>query len=127
MLENMKKCFKLLKESLNSSLSCDILYFCSNFLDEKGKFTPPKEGFDGESVTFASHIGLVGEGLEDIQFRFYQPILNNKYKPSLYGYHNKNTFSFMLKTPFNYCQDDYFKIIKEVSLKYYDYMTKDIS
>ena len=126
-LDNMKKCAKLLKKFLKGTLSCDILYFCSNFLDfETKKFTPPKDIFDGESVTFASHIGLVGVGFNDLQFRFYQPIMGKKYKPSLYGYHNKETFSFMLKTPFN-IPEEYFKIIKDISLKYYDFIVKDVS
>ena len=126
MLENMKKCYKSLKESLNTSISCDITYFLSNFFDENGKFIPPKTFFDGESISFASHIGLVGEGFEDVQFRFYQPIENNKYKALFYGFHNQETFSFMLLAPFNY-SDDYLKILKEVSLKYYDFMAKDVS
>lgn len=126
MLENMKKCYKLLKEALDSTISCDILYFCSNFLDETGKFHPPKIGFDSESITFASHIGLVGVGLDDLQFRFYQPVQRNKFKPMLYGYHNKETFSFLLNCPYN-SPEDYLKIIKEVSLKYYEFVVKDKS
>lgn len=127
MLKNMKNCAESLKKSLIGSLSCDILYFCSNFLNyETKKFNPPKKKFDGESVTFASHIGLVGVGLNDLQFRFYQPVMDKKYKPSLYGYHNKEIFSFVLKTPFN-IPEDYFKIIKDVSLKYYEFMKNDIS
>ena len=123
-LQNMKNCYKLLKESLDNTMSCDILYFCSNFLDETGKFHPPKKGFDSESITFASHIGLVGVGLDDLQFRFYQAVTNNKYKPCLYGYHNKETFSFLLNCPYN-SPEDYLKIIKEVSLKYYDFVVKN--
>ena len=123
-LLNMKKCYKLLKEHLDNTMSCDVLYFCSNFLDENGKFHPPKKGFDSESITFASHIGLVGEGLDDLQFRFYQPVTNNKYKPSLYGYHNKETFSFLLNCPYN-TPEEYLKIIKDVSLQYYDYVVKN--
>ena len=123
-LLNMKKCYKLLKEHLDNTMSCDILYFCSNFLDENGKFHPPKKGFDSESITFASHIGLVGVGLDDLQFRFYQPVTNNKYKPSLYGYHNKETFSFLLNCPYN-TPEEYLKIIKDVSLQYYDYVVNN--
>lgn len=52
----MKKCYKLFKESLDNTMSCDILYFYYNFLDKAGKFHPPKKDFDNESITFASHI-----------------------------------------------------------------------
>ncbi len=55
-IENIKKCYKILQESLNSSISCDILYFCSNFLDESGKFTPLLLKYDSDSF-FAFHIG----------------------------------------------------------------------
>ena len=44
----------------------------------------------------------------------------------LYGYHNRETFSFMLRTPCNYA-DEYLNIMKDVSLKYYDYIVKNLS
>ncbi len=75
---------------------------------------------------FYSHIELVGVRLEDVQFRFYQAVINNRYNPGLYGYHNKETFSFMLRTPCNYA-DEYLNIMKDVSLKYSDYIVKNLS
>ncbi len=62
---------------MNNNTSCDIFYLCSNFCDESGKFTLPLSKYDCDSV-FYSHIGLVGVGLEDAQFRFYQAITNNR-------------------------------------------------
>ena len=65
-LENMKKCYKILQESLKR----DILYFYLNFVDESGNFTLPLSKYYSDSVVFASHIGLVGVRLEDVQLRF---------------------------------------------------------
>lgn len=112
----MKKYYKLFKESLDNTMSCDILYFYYNFLD--------KAGIDSESITFASHIWLVCVGLNDLQFRFYQVVAINKYKPCLCRYHNKETFSFLLNCHYN-SPEDYLKIIKEVSLNYYDFDVKN--
>ena len=120
LLENMIKYYQIFQESLNSNTCCHIFYFYSNFLDESGKFTLPLSKYDCNSF-FAFHIGLVGVGLEDVQFRFYQAVTNNRYNPRLYGYHNKEIFfyAFMLRTPYNYA-DEYLNIMKDISLKYYD-------
>ena len=55
LLENMKKYYQILQESLNSNTSCDIFYFCSNFSDESGKFTLPLSKYDCDSVFLFSY------------------------------------------------------------------------
>ena len=123
-LKNMKNCAEILKKSLSTTKSCDIAYSSANMRDyETKKLTYPKSYPDPSKYIFASHLGLVGVGFDNVQFRSYSPVYENMYWPNLYGFHNKNTFSFMFNCPYN-CPEDFIQSVKDTSMKYYDFIKK---
>lgn len=125
-LQNMKNCSKILKDNLNKTFSCDFAYSCANMRNFKTKeLKVPKNYPNPNTHLFASHLGLVGVGYDDIQFRSYSPVYEGMYWPNLYGFHNKETFSFMFNIPYN-CPEDFLKSVKETSMKYYKYIINDI-
>jgi len=125
-LENMKKCTKLLKESLQGTTVCDISYNSANMKDfETGVLTFPDSYPDTFNITFASHLGLVGVGFDDIQFRYHGDIDENMYWPCFYGYHNKDTFTFMFSIP-DTTPENFLQSLKDTSLKYYNFMVNDV-
>lgn len=125
-LKNIEKCYEQLKIQLNTTRSCDDSYFSSNMRNyETGELKFPENYPNPNTYVFASHLGLVGEGYENIQFKSYSPVLEGMYWPNLYGYHNKEIFSFMWNGPYN-CPEKFFSLIKETSLKYYNLILNDI-
>jgi len=125
-LENMKKCTKILKEYVQKTTACDVSYNSANMKDiETGVLTFPDTYPDTYNITFASHLGLVGNGFEDIQFRYHGDIDENMYWPCFYGYHTKDTFTFMFSIP-STTPDSFLQSIKDTSLKYYDFMVNDV-
>ena len=65
---------------------------------------------------FASHLGLVGNGYDDVQFRALSPVLENMYWPYLYAFHNNDIFSFIFVMPYN-SPEGFFESVKDTSLK----------
>ena len=81
---------------------------------------------------FASHLGLVGVDLDDVQFRVGLPMYDAKipgvgclYWPNFYGFHNKKTFSFVYTVP-KKVPEDFINITKDTSLKYYDFIVQNV-
>ncbi len=125
-LENIKKSALILKDSSMVNQSCESVYFIANMRNEKtGKMINTTKFPNPNCYIFASHIGLVGVGLDDIQFRMYSFVYKNMYWPNLYGYHNKETFSFVFEIPYN-TPEEYLKSVKNTSLKYYDFIVNNI-
>lgn len=126
-LENIKKCATVLKDPSVIKQSCDSIYFIANMRNpETGEMVNTTKFPNPNCYVFASHIGLVGVGLEDIQFRMYSFVYaKTMYWPNLYGFHNKETFSFVFEIPFN-TPEDYFENVKNTSLKYYDYIVNNV-
>ena len=124
-LENIKKSAMILKDSSLIKQSCESIYFIANMRNQKtGEMSKSTKFPNPNCYVFASHIGLVGVGLDDIQFRMYSPVYKSMYWPNLYGYHNKETFSFVFEIPYN-CPEDYLKSVKDTSLKYYDFIVNN--
>lgn len=125
-LKNIKNCAGILKDSLAQTKSCDIAYSSANLRDyETHELSFPSSYPNPATHLFASHLGLVGVGFEDVQFRSHSPVYEGMYWPNLYGFHNKETFSFMFNIPYN-CPDTFLQSVKDTSLKYYDYILTDI-
>lgn len=127
LIENIKKCTTVLKDPSVIKQSCDSIYFIANMRNqETGEKINTTKFPNPNCYVFASHIGLVGVGLEDVQFRMYSFVYGKTmYWPNLYGYHNKETFSFVFEIPYN-TPNGYFDNVKNTSLKYYDYIINDI-
>ena len=125
-LENMKNCYNILEENLFTSKSCDIAYFSANMRNyETKELSYPKNFPEPSKYIFASHLGLVGVGFNNVQFRSYSPVYENMYWPNLYGFHNKNIFSFMFNCPYN-CPKKFIDSVKDTSLKYYNFIINEI-
>ncbi|ORX75312.1 hypothetical protein BCR32DRAFT_329861 [Anaeromyces robustus] len=125
-LKNMKNCYQLLKKSLAETQSCDDSYFSANTRNfETGESTYPENYPNPANLVFASHLGLVGVGFEDIQYRMNSYIYENMYWPTYYGYHNKDIFSFMFNFPCQ-CPERFLQVVKETSMNYYNYMVNDV-
>lgn len=125
-LKNMKNCAKVLKDALNTTQSCDVAYSSANMRNfETHELTYPQHYPNPATYLFASHLGLVGVGYDDIQFRSHSPVYEGMYWPNLYGFHNKKTFAFMFNIPYN-CPKNFFESVKTTSLKYYNYILNDI-
>ncbi|ORX80519.1 hypothetical protein BCR32DRAFT_268835 [Anaeromyces robustus] len=126
MYKNIKNCAELLKDKLATTESCDGIYNYANTPDkDKNALNFPKTYPHPLTHLFASHIGLVGVGYNDIQFRLNSRIFKNLYWPNLYGYHNKGTFSFLFTVPSDR-PEGFFENVKETSLKYYKYILEDL-
>jgi len=127
MLENMKKCTQGLKEALNTTQYCDDAYYSCNLRNyETGEIHFSENYPNPYDLVFASHIGVVGYGLDDIQFRIRSLMEGDMYWATFYGFHNKETFSFVYNVPYN-TPKEYFDSVKETSLKYHEFMVKDVS
>lgn len=125
-LENIKKCAKLLKENIKKTFTCDFGYYISNMRDkETGKMTFLKSYPDAACFSFASHLGLVAVNFDHVQFRSYNPISENLYWACFYGYHTNETFYFMYSIPYN-CPDGFFESVKDTSMKYYKFILDNI-
>ena len=127
-LENMKKCTKGLKEALNTTQYCDDAYYSSNLRNyETGEIHFSENYPNPDNLLFASHIGVVSNyGLDDIQFRIRSLMEGDMYYTTFYGFHTKDIFSFTFNAPFN-TPKEYFDSVKETSLKYYEYIVKEVS
>jgi len=132
-LQNIKQCYKVLKEYVATTKASYNIYHTANFRNrETGEFKFPKIFPNPINYVCASHLGLVGVGFNDVQFKSYSPVCSHDneyydsmYWPNLYGYHNEKTFSFMMNYPYN-LPENYFKSIKDTSLKFYDFIVNDI-
>jgi len=119
--ENIKNCAKLLKDNLATTYSCDVAYFSANMINyETGETNFPKCYPNPLNHLFSSHLGLVGIGYENVQFRSLSPVLENMYWSYLYAFHNNDTFSFVFTMPYN-SPEGFFDCVKNTSLKYYNY------
>jgi len=127
MMKNMKNCTRLLKESLNTTQFFDDSYYSANCRNrETGEFHFSENYPNPYHLVFASHLGLVGGEFKDIQFRNHSYLEENMYWATFYGFHNKDIFSFMFSVP-NNTPKEYFNSVKETSLKYFNFIVKDIS
>ena len=127
-LENILHCYEKFKEAYNSMDACISGYSCANMTDENGKcintFTKPLDP-SKNNYTFASHLGLVGEGMDNLNFSNQISVYDNFYYLNFYGYHNKKIFYFSINGPYN-CPKEFFQIYKDASMKYYDFIVKNI-
>jgi len=126
LLENIKKCTTIIKDPTVFKQSCDSVYFIANMRNQKtGAMINTTKFPNPNCYVFASHIGLVGVGFEDLQFRLHTFVYGKTmYWPNLYGYHNKETFSFVFEIPHN-TPEGYFESVKNTSMKYYDYIVNN--
>lgn len=128
-LENISHCYKQFKEAYNTMDACISGYSCSIMTDENGKFinnfTKPLDP-SKNNYTFASHLGLVGEDMDDLNFSNQIAVYDNFYYLNFYGYHNKKTFYFSINAPYN-CPKEFFQIYKDTSMKYYDFIVKNVN
>jgi len=128
-LENILHCSEKFKEAYNSMDACISGYSLSIMTDEKGnqinQFTKPLDPCKN-NYTFASHLGLVGENLDHLNFSNQIAVYDTFYYFNFYGFHNKVTFYFSINAPYN-CPEEFFKIFKDTSMKFYDYIVKDVS
>jgi len=128
-LENMKHCYEKFKESYNSKEACISGYSSSIMNDENGKiinsFTKPLNP-STNNYTFASHLGLVGVGMDNLQFSNQIAVYDTFYFFNFYGFHNEKTFYFSNNGPYN-CPKEFYQTYKDVSIKYYDYIVNDVS
>ena len=125
-LKNIKQCAELLKDPSLFIQSCESVYFIANMRNQiTGEINQNTKFPNPNCYVFASHIGLIGDGLDDVQFRMHSSVYKTMYWPNLYGYHNKEIFSFVFEIPYN-ISEDYFKSVKDTSLKYYDNIINDI-
>ena len=99
---------------------CISWYSCSIMMDENCKYVnnftksldPSRNNY-----TFASYLGLVGEGMDNLNFSNQIAVYDNFYYLNFYGFHNKKTFYFSINLPYNNCPKEFFKIYKYTSMK----------
>ena len=127
-LENILHCYKEFKEAYNTKEACISGYSSCIMMDENGKyvnnFTKPLDP-SRNNYTYASHLGLVGEGLDDLNFSNQIAVYDDFYFLNFYGFHNKKTFYFSINGPYN-CPKEFFQMYKDTSMKYYDFIVKNI-
>lgn len=128
-LENIKHCSEKFKEAYNSMDACISGYSNSIMTDESGKsvhqFTKPLDPCKN-NYTFASHLGLVGEGMDHLNFSNQIAVYDTFYFFNFYGFHNRETFYFSMNAPYN-CPNSFFQIFKDTSLKFYDFIVNNVS
>ena len=128
-LENILHCAQKFKESYNSMEACISGYSSSIMTDEKGQtvhsFTKPLDPCKN-NYTFASHLGLVGEGMDNLNFSNQIAVYDDFYFMNFYGYHNKITFYFSMNAPYN-CPKEFFQIYKDTSMKYYNFIVENVT
>jgi len=126
-LENIKHCYEKFKKAYNSKDACISGYSCSNMTDEKGNiintFKKPLNP-STNNYTFASHLGLVSQKMDDLQFSNQIAVYDKFYYLNFYGFHNKKTFYFSINGPYN-CPKEFFQTYKNVSMKYYNFIVND--
>ena len=126
-LENILHCSEKFKESYNSMEACISGYSSSIMTDENGNivhnFTKPLDPCKN-NYTFASHLGLVGEGMDNLNFSNQIEVYDTFYFFNFYGFHNKDTFYFSMNAPYN-CPEEFFQIFKDTSMKIYNFIVKD--
>jgi len=128
-LENILQCSEKFKEAYNSQEACISGYSGSIMTDEQGQmvnnFTKPLNP-SYHNYSFASHLGLVGEGMDNLQFSNQIAVYDQFYFLNFYGFHNENTFYFSVNGPYN-CPENFFQTFKDVSMKYYNFIVNDVS
>lgn len=128
-LENILQCSEKFKEEYNSQEACISGYSGAIMMDEQGQivnnFTNPLNPAI-HNYTFASHLGLVGEGMDNLNFSNQIAVYDDFYFLNFYGFHNENTFYFSVNGPYN-CPEKFFQTYKDVSMKYYNYIVNDVS
>ena len=128
-LENILHCSQKFKESYNSMEACISGYSSSIMTDEKGQtvhsFTKPLNPCKN-NYTFASHLGLVGEGMDNLNFSNQIAVYDDFYFMNFYGYHNRDTFYFSMNAPYN-CPKEFFQIYKDTSMKYYNFIVEAVN
>lgn len=127
-LENILHCSEKFKESYNTMDGCISGYTGSIMTDETGKiihqFSKPLDPCKSNYV-FASHLGLVSEEMDNLNFSNQIAVYETFYFFNFYGFHNKKTFYFSMNAPYN-CPEEFFKIFKDTSMKIYDFIVKDV-
>ncbi|OUM66517.1 hypothetical protein PIROE2DRAFT_6244 [Piromyces sp. E2] len=128
-LENILHCSQKFKEAYHSQEACISGYSGSIMTDEQGhtvhSFTKPLNPAL-HNYTFASHLGLVGEGMDDLQFSNQIAVYDDFYFLNFYGFHNETTFTFSVNGPYN-CPEAFFQTYKDVSMNYYTFIVNDVS
>jgi len=128
-LENILHCSEEFKKSYNSMDPCISGYSAAIMTDETGKmihqFTKPMDPCK-TNYTFASHLGLVGENMDNLNFSNQIAVYDTFYFFNFYGFHNKNTFYFSMNAPYN-CPKEFFQIFKDTSMKFYDFIVHNVS
>ena len=128
-LENILHCYEKFKESYNSMEACISGYSGSIMTDENGKnvhqFTKPLDPCKN-NYTFASHLVLVGEEMDNLNFSNQIAVYDTFYFFNFYGFHNKKTFYFSMNAPYN-CPKEFFQIFKDTSMKIYNFIANDVS
>ena len=128
-LENILHCSQKFKESYNTMDACISGFSCSIMTDENGKsvhqFTKPMDPCKN-NYTFTSHLGLVSEGMENLNFSNQIAVYDTFYFVNFYGFHNRTTFYFSMNAPYN-CPKEFFQITKDTSMKYYNYIVDKVS
>ena len=77
-------------------------------------------------ILFASHLGLVGEGMDNLNFSNQISVYDDFYFMNFYGYNNKTTFYFSMNAPYN-CPKEFFQIYKDTSMKYYNFIVENVT
>ncbi|ORX45062.1 hypothetical protein BCR36DRAFT_333845 [Piromyces finnis] len=128
-LENILVCSKKFQEAYHTQEACISGYSAANLTDEQGqamnnysKFLDPCK----TNYTFTSHLGLVGVGMDNLQFSNQIAVYDQFYFLNLYGFHNKETFYFSVNGPYN-CPEKFFQNFKDISMKYYNFIVQDVS
>ena len=128
-LENILHCYKKFKEYYNSMEACISGYSLAIMTDENGNtvhsFKKPLDPCKN-NYTFASHLGLVGEGMDNLNFSNQIAVYDKFYYFNFYGFHNKNTFYFSMNAPYN-CPEEFFQIFKDTSMKIYNFIVDNVN
>ena len=128
-LENILHCSEEFKKYYPTMDPCISGYSAAIMTDETGKmihqFTKPMDPCK-TNYTFASHLGLVGENMDNLNFSNQIAVYDTFYFFNFYGFHNKNTFYFSMNAPYN-CPKEFFQIFKDTSMKFYDFIVHNVS
>jgi len=127
-LENIQQCAEKFKEAYNTQEACISGYSGAIMTDEQGQlvnnFTKPMSPVLN-NYTFASHLGLVGAEMDNLQFSNQIAVYDEFYFLNFYGFHNTKTFYFSVNAPYN-CPEEFFQTYKDVSMKYYNFIVNNV-
>ncbi len=127
-LENILQCAEKFKEAYHTQEACISGYSGSIMTNEQGElvnnFTKPLNP-SLNNYTFASHLGLVGVEMDNLQFSNQIAVYDDFYFLNFYGFHNTKTFYFSVNGPYN-CPEEFFQTYKDVSMKYYDFIVNNV-